>query len=287
MSQERHAWAKDRPRRTMLFVPGDRADMIEKATHFEADSIILDLEDAVLPERKAAARQTISKALEALDFQNKERIVRINGFKTEHAREDLKALSQFKAKPDAVIIPKAELADEIKHVETQLGSVALIPAIETAKGVLEAERIAKSSPNIVALMFGGGDLATDLGAQLTKETLFYARSRLVIVAAAYELQAIDYPYLNVRDLEGLKEDAHHAASLGFAGKAVIHPNQIPIVNEVFTPSAERTEWARKIVEAYQRAGRGAIAVDGELVDLMTVRMAERILKLAQRVKHGH
>jgi len=260
--------------------------MIEKATRFEADSVILDLEDAVLPERKVAAREAVSQALERFDFHGKERVVRINGLKTEYALEDLRALSQFKVKPDALIIPKAQSAEEIKQLETQLGAIALIPAIETAKGVLEAESIAQSSPNVVALMFGGGDLATDLGAELTKDTLFYARSRLVIVAAAYGLQAIDYPCLNVKDLEGLKADARHAASLGFAGKAVIHPDQIPVVNEIFTPLAERIEWARKIVEAYQQAGRGAIAVDGELVDLMTVRMAERILKVVERMKDG-
>lgn len=240
----------------MLFVPGDREDMIEKAMRFEADSVILDLEDAVLPERKMVAREAIAQALQALDFRGKERVVRINSLQAEAAHEDLQALSKFKAKPDAVIVPKAESAEQIKEVERRLGSAWLIPAIETARGVLEAD---------------------ERDALLCAKSLSDRSGRLW--ASSHRL-----PLLKFKDLEGLKEDARHAASLGFAGKAVIHPNQIPIVNEIFTPSAERVTWARKIIEAYERAGRGAIAVEGEVVDLMTVRMAERILKAAERLK---
>lgn len=273
-----------RPRRALLFVPGDRADMIPKTLRHCADAVIIDLEDAVLPDQKDRARSATTEAIEELDFGPRELVVRINGFRTGETAADLAALEPLQDRIDAVILPKCASADELRQIAARLPRVWLIPLLESARGILDAGNIARVSPKVVALMFGGGDLCADIGAEPGRESLLHARSHIVLAAAANGLQAIDTPFMHTKDVAGLEDESRHAASLGFAGKAVIHPGQIDLVNRIFTPSQERVAWANGILSAYRKAGRGVVAVDGEVVDLMTVRMAEEVLARAGDVE---
>lgn len=268
----------------MLFTPADRPDMLEKAAKLDADSLIMDLEDAVAFDKKEKARAQVEEALKELNFEGKERVVRINSLETKYGFRDLEAIRDFDSPPDAIMIPKVESAGEVRVVERWLAEgVKIIPLIETAQGVLAVEEIAKGSQRIVALMFGGGDLTLDIGGEITSQTLLFPRSKIVLAASAVGVDVVDYPFLNIRDIEGLEADAKTAAKLGFDGKAVIHPNQIPIVNRIFTPSEEEIERARKILKAYEDSGGRVTVVDGEMVDWMTVRKAKRIIKIAEKV----
>lgn len=268
--------------RCLLFVPADQAAKIRKAAGLACDGVILDLEDGVASAQKAEARAGALRALAEIDFGPRQRLVRINSFSTSGAAEDLAALRLAPVAPDAVVIPKTDGPDEVRAAAGALGDrpLGLVAAIESARGLLAAPAIAACHPWVQALIFGDGDYLADTGGQRTRQALLYPRSALVAAATAAGVAAIDTPYLQLGDLAGLEADALAAWELGFTGKAAIHPEQLPIISRVFTPTPERVAWAERVLAAATQESRGAFVVDGAMADAMTIRTARRVLAAA-------
>ncbi|MFQ5761527.1 MAG: HpcH/HpaI aldolase/citrate lyase family protein [Candidatus Bathyarchaeia archaeon] len=284
-------------RRSMLFVPGNNMRFIEKAIGLKVDGIIFDLEDAVPLADKDAARGTVRKALAEIDWGQKERIVRINPPTSELGLMDVKEI--VKAKPDALLLPKINsvtdvlfAGDLVRQTENSIGldrKVELIATLESAQGVINVDAIAKSDPRLTALAFGPADYTADLGGEITADMteLLYPRARIAVAAAAASIDAVDQPYLDVKDDAGLERDARRGRALGFKGKLLIHPNQIDTVHRVYSPSVNEVEWATKVIEAYTQAvkeRRGAVTVEGRMVDTAVVEKAKRILAINERIK---
>ncbi len=275
-----------RPRRALLYVPGDDRRKIEKAASLNADSVCLDLEDGVALNRKAEARATVAAALPTLSFGRAERLVRLNPIGSGLEADDLAAA--LAAAPDALVIPKVESAEQLQWVSGRLptGSpLRLLAMIETARGLVNLNTIA-ADPRLEALIFGAEDYAASVGATRTPEgrEVLYARSAVVAYAAAFGLQAIDMVYVDFRDGEGLAGEAAEGAQLGYSGKQAIHPNQIGPIHAAFTPGDDEIARARRIVEAdaaHQAEGTGAFALDGKMVDMPIVRAARLVLAKAQ------
>lgn len=287
-------------RRTMLFLPGNTPNMLMNGGLLGADSIILDLEDAVAPDQKDAARELVKNALTALDFGKCEIIVRINSLETPYWELDLEEILPLK--PD-VIMPTMvsgpeyieKLVKKMDEIETRcgipVGSTKLIPLLETAIGIERAYEIAVSTERMAALYLGAEDLTADLRCQRTKEgkEIAYARGRLVCAARAAGIEAYDTPFTDVEDLEGLEADARLAKALGYTGKAVISPRHVDCVNQVFSPSEKEIAYARDIFEAIriaQEQGKGAISLRGKMIDAPIVLRAKIILDAAAELEGG-
>lgn len=264
--------------RAWLFTPAGDERKLAAAERSQADALIADLEDAVPPAGKAAAREA------AVEFASRHarppRIVRINDPRGEHGRADLEALRG--TPPLAVMVPKAEIAS--LQLVGQLG-IPAVALLETSRGVAEAEQVA-TMPGVIALALGVVDLASELGlAELPDGLeLLHVRSRIVLAAALGAIPAIDGPHVRVDDRSGLELESRRARALGFSAKLCIHPAQLEIVRSAFTPSAHELAWARRVLDAYERVGgdgRGAALVDGEMIDLATVRRARRVLEGAE------
>lgn len=282
-------------RRAMLFTPGDDFKKVSKSAASGVDSLILDLEDGVAPDRKAAGRETIAQALQSLDFGRTERIVRINELTTKAAEEDLRATLPFL--PNGYLVPKVESADQLAALDRRLsaierelrladGKIRLLAMIETARGVVFLREIATSCPRLDALIFGSEDYAGSTGAIRTPESMevFYAKSAMIAHAAAFDLQAIDSIYTDFQDTDGLIADCKRALQLGFTGKTIIHPNQIAPTQAAFTPDDAAVEKASKLIAAFEASiadGKGAFAYEGKMVDMPMIRAAQRILDRAR------
>ncbi len=283
-----------RPRRTFLYTPGDDLRKIQKATGLDVDCICLDIEDGVAYSRKETARETISSTLAALDFGRSERLVRINPIGSGLESLDLEAV--LPCRPDGIVIPKVNSASQIAWVDHRISSfekknklsansIKLIPIIETALGLINLREISSSSPRLTALIFGSEDLAGEIGAKRSLEgwEIFYARSAVRLYAAAFDLQAIDMVFIDIQDLEGLRKEAWQGARLGFDGKQIIHPNQIPIVKEAFTPGQDEIARATMIISEYERhqkSGSGVFVLDGKMIDAPMIKSARRLLEKA-------
>jgi len=277
-------WNREvRARRSILFVPGDRPDRYGKALDSGADSVCIDLEDAVGPNCKESARQGALAYLYDRPPEGAEVVLRINSPRSEEGLRDLLALRAVSGAPDGLMIPKVESAAEVRWVEGLLtasfSGVGMIPMIETPTGLSAIEEIAQGSQRIVGLVLGGVDLAAELGCTRDWDSLLYARSRLVHAAALAGVDAIDVPFLNVSDAEGLLNEAQAVRDLGFTGKAAIHPSQVAAIQEAFSPSAEEVERARSIVEAFDRNDGGVLLLDGALVERPIVDAALRTLAM--------
>ena len=281
--------------RSLLFMPGDSPPKIRKAAQLEVDAIVMDLEDGVAPSQKEVARQSVGEALQTVDFGGRARYVRLNPVDSALFAADLAATLPHK--PDGYVLPKAasaeslvQLSDELTQAEDQYGwphrSIVLLAVIGSALGVMNLAQIAASSSRLIALLFGAEDLASDLGAIRSKQgdEVAYARSALVVAAAAYGLLAIDMVYFALNDPAGLEEECLSGRRFGYAGKMVIHPKQVAIANRIFAPSPAEIAHAERIIQAYQAhqaSGVGAFALDGRMVDLPVVRAAERVLQKAR------
>ncbi|MDN5319451.1 MAG: citrate lyase subunit beta / citryl-CoA lyase [Thermovirga sp.] len=281
--------------RSALYIPGNNPGMIQHCPYFGADSVILDLEDAVATTEKDAARKLVSLFLEALDFSDTGVVVRVNGAHTPYFEKDLWAV--VPKAPDALRIPKCESPQDIKAADDMIteieiqcgipkGKVKIHAMIESALGVERAYEIAQASPRVEALTLGGQDLLADYGVQKTKEghELFYPRTRVVSAAKAAGLLAFDTVWTDISDLEGLKKESKMICELGFTGKAAIHPSQVPIIHDAFKPDCKEVQKARRIVESSKRAlslGIGVFSVDGRMVDAPVIKRAEHLLKLAE------
>ncbi|MDP6100571.1 MAG: CoA ester lyase, partial [Dehalococcoidia bacterium] len=251
-------------RRSLLFLPGDNPRFLTKALDGPADAVILDIEDAVAPHQKPAARLAVAEALRTADFGGKERLVRINALSTPYGREDVEAV--VPARPHTLVVPKAEgirgvqeLDDLVTRVEKAnglpVGEVEFLLLIETPLGVINAESIALASHRVTGLSFGSGDYSLSTRCILTDEEweLLYPRTRTLLAARAAGVKAIDLVWPKVKDLEGLEKSARRARVLGYDGKALIHPDHIPVANRVFSPSPEDIGRARRIIAAVAQA----------------------------------
>ncbi len=284
-----------RLRRSMLFVPGNSPGLIIDAPVFAPDSIILDLEDAVAVDQKDAARELVVSALKTLDFGPCEVCVRINGRHTPFFERDVRSL--VPARPHALRLAMVESAADIVWLDELLGSceldaglasgsIKIMAAIETAKGVLNAREIAVASPRLVAMSFGAEDFTHSIQSERTAHghELLLARAAVVLAARAAGIDPIDTVYSQVDDDSGFRADVHAAKQLGFAGKSCVHPRQIAVVHDVFSPTAEEVYKAERILSAFADAlqqGTGVIAVDGRMVDGPIVAKAQRIVDIAK------
>jgi citrate lyase subunit beta-like protein len=284
-----------RARRALLYMPGDDFYKINKGATLGVDTVCMDMEDGVAYNRKDEARGTIVQALNQVDFGQSERLARINPVGSGLEQIDLDAV--LPARPDGIVVPKVRTAAQLHWVDEQiaraethlnvpLGSIALLAIIESAVSIVNLAEIAGSVPRLEALIFGSEDFASDLGAVRTREAweVFYARSAVVTYAAAFQLQAIDMVYVDFRDSEGLHLEALEGARLGFSGKQVIHPNQVPVVQIAYTPTDEAIDHALRLIEAFQvvqESGSGAFAMNGKMVDAPMIKAAENILTRAR------
>ncbi len=280
-------------RRSMLFLPGNNPNMLINGNCLGSDAVIFDLEDAVAPAQKDAARILVRNTLKYMDFRGCERIVRINSIGTPYWKEDLKQLLPYK--PDLILLPKTESAEDVLKVDaymTELGAeTGLMALIETALGVENAFQIATASPRLKALFLGAEDLTADLQCKRTKEgrEIEYARHRLVVAARAAGVDVYDTPFTDVNDDEGIVADATYAKALGFTGKASISPRHVEVINAVFSPTQKDIDYAYEVMEAIALAkeqGKGAIALHGKMIDAPIVARAEQTIAMAEALGMG-
>lgn len=274
-----------RPRRSFIFAPGNRPDMFPKALKVGADIICVDLEDAIAPQHKAAARAaTLGWFAEAELDGSVEAMVRINAPRTPDGMRDIDAILASPKAPPALMLPKVKAPAEITALAELLDEFK-VPArlhviVETNEALEAAWDIARSSDRIEALFFGGVDMAADLRCRNTWSALLYARSRVVHAAAGAGLDVIDVPYLDLEDMDGMRAEAEAAAELGFSGKGSIHPKQVPVLNGVFTPGEAEVAYARRVVEAFETADSGLVVLDGKLLEKPVLRSMYRVLARA-------
>jgi citrate lyase beta subunit len=276
-------------------MPGDDRRKIEKATTLGVDCICMDMEDGTAVSKKAEARAVISQAMKELEFGDSERCIRINSIGSGFVKDDL--ASALAARPEAIVVPKIETAKQVKWVSKQIesyelsnkldvGSIRLLIGLETAKGILNLKEIAEADKRLEAMIFGGEDYAASIGAMRTKlaTELLYARQAVVAACAANDLQALDIVFIDFKDTEGLRAEAQEGAEFGFSGKQIIHPNQVQITQEAFTPSEEAIAYAKRVVETFeasQKEGKGAYALDGKMIDMPLLRNAQKVLDRAK------
>lgn len=278
-----------RPRRSFIFSPGLKPDMFPKALACGTDIVCVELEDGIAPKDKDEARRNaMGLFAQPQADDGVERIVRINCLREAFGLADVQAVLATDTPPPALMLPKVRTPDEIVWLDNLLTErghdTRLHIIIETNAGLEAVHDIARSSPRIDALFFGGVDMAAELRCRNAWEPLLYARSRVVHAAASAGLDVIDVPYLDLQDPDGMRREAELARDLGFSGKGSIHPKQIPALNEVFTPSAETIAHARRVVQTFEEADTGLVVIDGKLIEKPVLRDMHRILAIAQRIR---
>ncbi|MEK7214205.1 MAG: CoA ester lyase [Chloroflexota bacterium] len=282
-----------RLRRTLLFLPGNNPRFLQRALESEADGLILDIEDAVAPEHKLQAREMVREALRTADFGRKERVVRVNNVTSPQGAGDIDAVVAGGA--DLILVPKADSPAVLQTAEhlvtaaerrhgapegrTQLGAL-----IETAIGLINVDQTAFATPRLAVLCFGAGDfgLSTGIKPGPDEAEYLYPESRIMVAARAAGAMALGTPWVeNIADIEGARRSAQRERRLGLVGKCLIHPTHVQVVNEAFTPSGEEIAYAQKVVTAYESAGRGAIQVDGKLIEHLHVAQMRQVLDIAR------
>ena len=282
-------------RRALLYMPGDDFRKIHKSTTLGIDCICMDLEDGVALNRKGKARKVICESLSSIDFGQANRLVRINCVGSGLEVDDLEAILPYQ--PDGIVIPKVNSKDQVQFVSSQIsaweekskspkGGIRLLVLVESAQAMIHLAEIAQADPRIESLIFGADDYAVNIGAKRSQNgnEVLYARSKVVTYAAAFNLQAIDMVYIDFHDNDGLLLEARQGADLGFSGKQIIHPNQVSIVQDAFTPNAAEIKDAQRLVDEfnkYQAAGVGAFALEGKMIDAPLIKAAERVLSRAR------
>ena len=276
-----------RPRRSLLFVPGLRPDRFGKALEAGADIVCVDLEDAVPHGRKEEARALALPLFAEEAPGSVEAMARINPLSTPEGLRDVLALRDCPAPPPALMLAKPGSAAEIRLYDELLqggcAGIRFHVIIESADGLANAMEIAGASGRIDSLLFGAVDMAADLRAEKSWEALLHARSRVVHAAARRGLDLLDVPWLNLDDQHGLREEARRAAALGFTGKASIHPKQIGVINEAFSPSPELVARARRVMAEFEKDDTGLVVIDGELIERPVLRSMRRVVALAARI----
>lgn len=276
---------KIRARRSLIFAPGNRPDMFPKALVTSADIVTIDLEDAIAPKDKTIARdRTLAWFSESSYDGPVERMVRINCLRTAEGLADLQAIIQSARPPGALMLPKVKSPDEIRVHEELLqdhSHIRLHVIIETNEGLEACVEIARSSDRIDSLLFGGVDMASDLRVVPTWEGLLYARARVVHAAASAGIDVIDVPFLDLSDMHGMAQEALACRHLGFTGKGAIHPKQIPVLNDAFSPSEEEIAEARRVVDEFEKGDTGLVVIDNKLIEKPVLRSMYRVLAIAQ------
>lgn len=288
--------------RSLIFVPGNRSNMLERAISFDADIIMVDLEDSVPPAEKVAARKVakewVSRLAKEAPRPSRKVMVRVNSLDTGLTQDEVAAVAGpglygiSLGKPESTwdiieadrILGSAEASAGLEH-----GSLKLIPWIENARAVMAAQQIGTSSDRIVALAFGAEDYTNDMGIERTDsgEEVFYPRAGVPVAARAAGVASLDSPFVAFRDPEALRRDAKVARQMGYTGKFAIHPSQIEVINEAFSPSQEEVTYAKQVVEAWNRAeaeGRGSANLDGRMIDVPVIKRAQNLLEFAEAIK---
>jgi citrate lyase subunit beta/citryl-CoA lyase len=280
--------------RSLLFVPGNNPAMVQNAGVFGSDIVILDLEDAVAPPEKDAARLLVAEALRAVDYGATGIVVRINTLDT-GGLDDIAAVVPFA--PAALLVPKVQSAAGVNEVAEKIAAceasgkaeIKIIALIETPRGLAEAYNIANSQRRLIALAFGAEDYTAAVGAKRTREgiEILAARSAIINAAAAAGVVALDTPYTDVNDEAGLVTDVSLARQLGFKGKLAIHPRQVDVIHAGFNPSLVEIRWAERVLAVIRQAkeeGSGVVALDGKMIDAPIVLRAQQVLNLAKLVE---
>ena len=287
--------------RSLLFVPGNRANMLERASGLRPDAFIPDMEDSVPADEKENARAVTASFLPRLRETGALVVPRVNSLDTGLIADDLAAV--VGPEIDGVSVGKIQSAADIERVSdiieelecaagVEAGSVSIIPWIETALAIVNAYEICASSARVVAVAFGAEDFTNDMAIERTQDgdEIDYPRKVICIAARAAGVLALDTPFFGFRDPDGLRENSREARRYGFKGKFAIHPAQIDIINEAFSPSAEEVEHARRVVAAFEEAernGRGSTSLDGQVIDVPVVRRARQLLELAESGSAGN
>lgn len=282
-----------RPRRSVLYMPGSNARALDKGRNLPADAIIMDMEDAVAPDAKAAARDQIAAALEEGGYGKREILVRTNGLDSPWGEDDLKACAQMGA--DAVLLPKVESRDTIFKAQSILDAaggpedLSIWCMMETPLGMLHAEEIAFASGRVGGFVMGTSDLAKDLGAAHTADRIPFMTSLglCLLAAKAAKIPCLDGVHLDLSDDDGFKASCIQGKELGMDGKTLIHPKTIAAANEVFKPSDDEVAWSRKIIAAHgeaEKAGQGVVVVDGKLVENLHVEAAKRLVAMSEAIE---
>lgn len=285
--------------RSLLFIPGNNPGMLLNADVHGADAIILDLEDAVSPDQKDAARILVRNAVRALEYQT-QLVIRINPPGTDYYEADLKAVVPLR--PDFIMPTKVDCEDYIKDLDRRLtllerengleeGKIRIIPLIETAEGIENAFRIAKACSRVFGLFLGAEDYSADLRAHRSKEgeEILYARGRILNAARAAAIEAFDTPFTDVNDEDGLEKDAFFAREMGFTGKAAISPRHVYAINSAFSPTKAEIEYAKEVLMAIEegiRLGKGAVSLRGKMIDKPIVDRAKRVMETAKLLNMG-
>ncbi|XP_013787805.1 citrate lyase subunit beta-like protein, mitochondrial [Limulus polyphemus] len=292
------------PRRAVLYVPGDDERKLKKVPTLNVDCAVLDCEDGVALSKKEEARKTIRHMLDQVEFGRTECVVRMNSVDSGLASDDMKEVFKAGRLPPTIMFPKVESVDHVewiseelfKHLRTRtlVDKINLIIYIESAKSLLDLRTICQRAVDLSekglfildGVVFGSDDFCADIGATRTlqaKEVLL-ARQNIVLVAKSLKIQAVDLVYIDYKDLKGLKEQSLEGAQMGFTGKQVIHPSQIPIVQEAFAPSTDKIEWAKELIKEFkehQMSGMGAFEFRGAMIDKPLLLQAQNIVQLAE------
>jgi citrate lyase subunit beta/citryl-CoA lyase len=283
-----------RPRRSLLFMPGSNARALEKARILPADGIILDLEDSVAPEAKAMARDQIAQAIAAGGFGKREVLIRTNSLDTPWWADDIAMAGQ--ARPHGILVPKISRVEDIDTIARGLAgadpSIRVWTMIETARAVLHAEELAatsrQSGARLAGFVFGPNDISRETRIRMLpgRSTMLSMFIHCILAAHAYGLEILDGPYSDFGNVDGFAQECAQARDLGFDGKTLIHPGQIEACNAIFTPPAEEVAYARKVIAAFRQpenAARGAIRLDGQMVERLHAEMAERTIAIADAI----
>ncbi len=286
---------KKRLRRSMMFLNAQKPSLIKDPYLYGADSLMLDLEDAVAVTAKDTARFSLYQALKNVDYRGCERVVRINGLDTEYWKEDIRCAVAGGA--DVLRIPKTEDAKMVKAVEDAVlaaerefnrteGSTLLMAALESAKGVMNAYEVCTSSERMIGIALSGGDYTKDLQTKITGTgvELMGARQHMIIAARAAGVQCFDTVWTDLDNLEGFRKEVMLIKDMGFDGKSIINPRQIPIVHEVFTPSMKEIVFSEKVIreiDSKRKEGIGVFTVDGKMIDIAFYDGAQRVIALAK------
>jgi citrate lyase subunit beta / citryl-CoA lyase len=285
-----------RPRRSLLFMPGSNARALEKARNLPADGLILDLEDAVAADAKAMARDQIAQAIAAKGFGKREVLIRVNSLDTPWWIDDVAMAG--KARPDGILFPKISSVEDLKTIADRLREIGADPSIkvwamiETARAVLHAEELAAASretnTRLAGFVFGPNDISRETRIRMLpgRAAMLPLITQCILATRAYGLEILDGPYSDFSNVDGFGQECTQARDLGFDGKTLIHPGQIEACNAIFTPPAEEVAHARKILAAFERpenASRGAISLDGQMVERMHADMASRTIAIADAI----
>ncbi|MGJ4940850.1 HpcH/HpaI aldolase/citrate lyase family protein [Bradyrhizobium sp. HKCCYLS1011] len=285
-----------RPRRSLLFMPGSNARALEKGRNLPADGLILDLEDSVGPDAKAAAREQIAKAVAADGYGGRELLIRINSLDTPWWSDDVAMAGQ--AAPDGILVPKVSTVEDLRTVTDRLAEVGADPSlkvwamIETARAVLDADKLAasarESEHRLAGFVFGPNDISRETRIRMLpgRSTMLPIITHCILAARAHGLEILDGPYSDFGNADGFAQECIQARDLGFDGKTLIHPSQIDTCNAIFTPPAQEVAEARKIIAAFdlpENAARGAIQIDGRMVERLHADMARRTIAIADAI----